>query len=425
MFRRTLACALCAILAASFAPRIVLAQQQQTQQTQQDAPISAAQLDSLVAPIALYPDPLLAQVLAASTYPLELVQLQQWLAQNPSLKDQALVDAVSQQNWDPSVQSMAPLPDVVKLLASDIKWVTDLGNAFLAQQDDVMQAVQRMRQKASSNGKLASSERLKVENKSEGGETVIVIEQSDPQTVYVPSYNPTVVYGEPAYAYPAVAYPPIGYYAAGAAISFGVGVAMGAAFHGGWGYGCGWGGGGHNEININRQNNFQQRNSARTGNVGSGNKWQHNPQHRGGTPYGNRATNDRFGGSQRNARAGMDRGGAGDRGGLGGGDRGALGGDRGGNRGGDRGGIGGGDRGGARGGGDRVGNRSVGSGNRSGGNSALGSGNRSGGYNGQAARQSSNRGSASRGSASRSSGRSGGASRGGGSRGGGRGGGRR
>jgi len=429
------------MLAALSASRAVLAQNQ-TQATQQstveDARIPSAQLDSLVAPIALYPDPLLAQVLAASTYPLEIVQLQQWLAQNPSLKDQALVDAVSQQSWDPSVQSMAPLPDVVKLLASDIKWVTDLGNAFLAQQDDVMQAVQRMRQKANAGGKLKSTEHLTVENKTAGGENVIVIEQSDPQTIYVPSYNPTVVYGEPAaaYAYPAVAYPPVGYYAAGAALSFGVGVAMGAAFHGGWGYGCGWGGGGHNEINVNRQNNFQRNN---VGAGAGGGKWQHNPQHRGGAPYGNRATNDRFGGSQRNARAGntagMDRGGAaGDRGGnRGGADRGGA--DRGGA---DRGGTnrGGADRGGGnRGGSDRVGNRSAGNRGGGGGSSALGSGNRSGGYNGQAARQSSNRGSAStsrgsgaaRSGSSRSGGsRGGGASRGGGGRGGGgRGGGRR
>ena len=108
--------------------------------------ISANQLDSLVAPVALYPDPLLAQVLAASTYPLELMQLQQWLARNPGLKDKALADAVAKEPWDPSVQAMAGLPDVVKRLTENIQWTTDLGNAFLAQQGDVMNAVQRMRQ---------------------------------------------------------------------------------------------------------------------------------------------------------------------------------------------------------------------------------------------------------------------------------------
>src|SRR2546429_9670763 len=94
------------------------------------------ELDSLVAPIALYPDPLLAQTLAASTYPLEIIQLQQWLLKNPGLKDKALADAVAKQSWDPSIQAMAGLPDVVKRLADDIQWTTDLGNAFLAQQND-------------------------------------------------------------------------------------------------------------------------------------------------------------------------------------------------------------------------------------------------------------------------------------------------
>jgi len=117
--------------------------------TQAEAPkIPNDQLDSLVAPIALYPDPLLAQVLAASTYPLEIMQLQQWLGKHKDLKDKALVDAVEKQNWDPSVQALAPLPDVVKRLSDDIQWTTDLGNAFLAQQSDVMDAVQRMRIKA-------------------------------------------------------------------------------------------------------------------------------------------------------------------------------------------------------------------------------------------------------------------------------------
>ena len=115
------------------------------------------QLDSLVAPIALFPDPLLAQTLAASTYPLEIVQLQQWLAKNPGLKDKALADAVAKQPWDPSIQAMAALPDLVKRLADDIQWTTDLGNAFLAQQKDVMDAVQRMRQKAQQAGELQST----------------------------------------------------------------------------------------------------------------------------------------------------------------------------------------------------------------------------------------------------------------------------
>ncbi len=200
------------------------------------AKIPADQLDSLVAPIALYPDPLLSQALVASTYPLEVIQLQQWLAQNKGLKDKALADAVKKQDWDPSIQGLAALPDVVKLLADNIKWTTDLGNAFLAQQNDVMDAVQRMRKKAKDAGNLKSTEQQKVEVKTVESQQVIVVQQANPQVVYVPSYNPTVVYGAPVYAYPPIAYPPPGYYAAGMAISFGVGMAMGAAWGGGWGY---------------------------------------------------------------------------------------------------------------------------------------------------------------------------------------------
>ena len=143
------------------------------------AKIPPDQLDSLVAPIALYPDPMLAQVLAASTYPLEIIQLQQWLTKNPGLKDKALADAVAKQSWDPSVQALAGLPDVVKRLADDIQWATDLGNAFLAQQSDVMDAVQRMRKKAQDKGNLKSNEQQKVETKVIESKSVIVVEQAN------------------------------------------------------------------------------------------------------------------------------------------------------------------------------------------------------------------------------------------------------
>ena len=152
--------------------------------------IPADQLDALVAPIALYPDPLLAQTLAASTYPLELMQLQQWLTKNSGLTGKALADAVAKQPWDPSIQSMAALPDVVKRLADDIQWTTDLGNAFLAQESDVMSAVQRMRQKAKDTGNLKSTQQQVVETRVIENKEVIVIEQSNPQVVYVPSVQP-------------------------------------------------------------------------------------------------------------------------------------------------------------------------------------------------------------------------------------------
>jgi hypothetical protein len=263
--------------------------------------IPADQLDSLVAPIALYPDPLLGQVLVASTYPLEIVQLQQWLNQHKDLKGQALTDAVMKENWDPSIQAMAVLPDVVKQLADNIKWTSDLGNAFLAQQSDVMDAVQRMRMKAKNAGKLTTTEQQKVETQVVENKTVVVIEPANPQVVYVPSYNPVVVYGPPVYPYPPIYYPPPGYYAAGMAISFGVGLAVGAAWGGGgWGWGCGWGG--HNNIYINNNNNFVRNSNINRGQINTGtgrSNWQHNPQHRGAAPYGDRATANKYGGTAR------------------------------------------------------------------------------------------------------------------------------
>jgi hypothetical protein len=400
-------------------------------------PIPPEQLDSLVAPIALYPDPLLAQVLAASTYPLEIVQLQQWLGKHKDLKDKALADAVQKEPWDPSVQGMAGLPDVVKQMADNISWTSELGDAFLAGQTAVMDAVQRMRGKAKSAGKLQSNEQMKVETQVIESKSVVVIEQANPKVVYVPSYDPVVVWGAPppAYAYPPVYYPPPGYYAAGAAISFGVGVAMGAMWSGGWGYNSGWGGG-NNNININNNNNFNRntnnvgngnRTNAGNGNRGNGNSWQHNPQHRGGAPYGDRSTANKFGGNARgdsastrqaNARQNAGRGqqsGAGNR---------AAAGNRGGansvaaNRGSGGGGLGGGaagssglsgNRSGGSAGGDRIGNQRVssGSGSRSSGGGAFSG---SGGGGG-AARSSSSRGASSASRGGGGGGRSGGGGR--------------
>ena len=236
--------------------------QQQGGAQEQDAPkIPNDQLDALVAPIALYPDPLLSQVLVASTYPLEIIQLQQWLAQHKDLKGDALVAAVEKEDWDPSIQGLAALPDAVKQLAENIKWTTDLGNAFLAQQSDVMDAVQRMRAKAQGAGNLKSNEQMTVETKVVESKTVVVIEQASPQVIYVPSYNPVVVYGPPVYPYPPIVYP-----VATAAISFGIGVAMGAAWGGGWGYHSHWGG--NNNITINNNNNFVNHNN----NINGGNR---------------------------------------------------------------------------------------------------------------------------------------------------------
>ncbi len=261
--------------------------------------ISANQLDSLVAPIALYPDPLLAQSLAASTYPLEIIQLQQFLARNPGLKDKALADAVQKEPWDPSIQSLAATPEVVKRLADDIQWTTDLGNAFLAQEADVMAAVQRMRKSAVDKDVLKTTEQQVVQTKVIETKTVVVIEPANPQVIYVPTYSPVVVWGPPIYPYPPIYYPPPPP-PGSLVLAFGVGVAMGAWWGGGggWGWNCGWGG---NNVTINNNNTFIRNTNIRNGNtnVGSGNRWQHQPQHRGGAPYRDRATADKFGGTAR------------------------------------------------------------------------------------------------------------------------------
>lgn len=356
---------------------MVLATVVNPQDTTADAKISNDQLDSLVAPIALYPDPLLSQILVASTYPLEIVQLSQWMQKNSKLPKEKMVEEVKKQDWDPSVQALVVLPDLVKILVDNIKTTADIGNAFLAQQSDVMDAVQRMRAKAKDKGNLETTQQQKVETKIIESKQVIVIEPSSPDVVYVPSYDPVVVYGAaPYYPYPPYYYPPAGYYYGGLALSFGVGMMVGAAWGGGWGWGCGWGG--NNNVYVNHNNNFT-RNSNRQnfqggnrvnplGGGGGRSNWQHNPQHRGGTPYSNRATAKQYGGTtrgdsmaNRQASARQNQSKYGGRQQAGASNRGSIG-SIGGRSGPSAGTM---DRGG--GGGDRIGNRTTSSGSRGGG----------------------------------------------------------
>jgi hypothetical protein len=297
--RKAVTLFVCAALLAPYG-RVASAQAPQTQPAAAEpaaAKLSNDQLDALVAPIALYPDPLLSQTLVASTYPLEIIQLQQWLEKNKNLKDKALTDAALKQPWDASIQAMVVLPDVVNRLANDIQWTTDLGNAFLSQQSDVMDAVQRMRKKAQGTGALTSNEQQKVETQVIENKSVVIVQPVSTQVVYVPTYNPVVVYGPPIYPYPPIYYPPYptGAIVASSMISFGVGVAVGAAWGGGWGWGCGWGG---NDIDINVNNNFVRNNNI-SGNRVANNKWSHDSRHRGGAPYANKATADRYGGTAR------------------------------------------------------------------------------------------------------------------------------
>src|SRR5438105_3777349 len=308
---------------------VALAQQAQSQQmtttttsdTEQAPKLPNDQLNSLVAPIALYSDPLLAQTLADSTYPLEIIQLQQWMDRNKDLQGKALADAVSKQPWDPSIQGLVAYPDVVTRMADNIQWTTDLGNAFLAQQPDVMDAVQRMRAKAQGTGNLKTSAQQVVQTETvASGKQVITIEQANPDVVYVPSYDPQVVYGAapPAYPYYPYTYPG---YVPGTALAWGAGIALGAAAWGSWGghWGnCDWNGG---NVNINNNNNFNKNvnRNVNRGQAGQGNKWQHNAQHRGNAPYGNRQTANKCGSQGARGAGGVGRpGGAGGAGGAGG-----------------------------------------------------------------------------------------------------------
>jgi Protein of unknown function (DUF3300) len=259
-------------------------------------PLNPQQLQNLVAPIALYPDTLLSQILAASTYPIEVVEAQQWLQQHRNLTGQALMDAAKQQNWDPSVQALVVFPDVLARLNQDIRWTTDLGNAFLAQQQDVMNAVQQLRMKAEANGKLKSTPQETVSTETQNGQSAIQILPPDPGVVYVPVYNPEWVWGPPVYGY----YPPLFYPGIGVGFSFLPGIDLGFYFGGGWGLwgGFGWGwapnwfGGG---IFLNA--NFFHRYGFSDFHGGLGGVWTHNPAHRLGVPYPNRAVANRFGGA--------------------------------------------------------------------------------------------------------------------------------
>ena len=254
------------------------------------------QLDNLVAPIALYPDPLLGQVLAASTYPLEIVVAQQWLQLYNNLRGPQLMDAARQQNWDPSVQALVAFPDVMALLTRDVQWTTDLGNALLAQQADVMSAVQRMRGRAEQNGRLAATPQQTVTTETQNDQNAIAIQPADPQVVYVPSYNPAYVWGQPA----AGAYPPLSYPPADNGWDFGPAVFIGSLFAGllgwgGWGWGLSWL---THALFLNNLFFSHFGFHGLGGGFGSGygatTVWAHNPVHRLGVPYANGIVASRY-----------------------------------------------------------------------------------------------------------------------------------
>ena len=285
---------LCAVLLIAPAP-YSFAQQQQPQPIKQPsaALLSPGQLDSLVAPLALYPDPILSQVLVASTYPLQIVQAERWLQQHSSLTGKALAGAAAQQPWDASVQALVMVPDVLKRLNQNINWASDLGNAVLAQQDGVMQAIQRMRQRAQQSGALQSTPQQTVATGTANGQSYITIQPAAPEVVYVPQYNPEAVWGASAYPYPSLYYPPgLGL------LTWGTGFALGAIWGGSWnnwGWNAGWG---SNNIFVN--NNFINRNHFNRASIGNGNRWVHNPGLRGGLRYNNPHVAQRFQGARGN-----------------------------------------------------------------------------------------------------------------------------
>jgi Protein of unknown function (DUF3300) len=448
------------VVLASWTPHLsaVAAAQAPPDDAGSPAKFSADQIDQMVAPVALYPDALLAQIMIASTYPLEIVEADRWRRQNASLKDDALDKALEQKDWDPSVKGLTKMPDLLKRMSENLDWTKDLGDAFLAQKDDVMAAVQEMRRKASEAGNLKTSQQQTVTKEVVNNKETIVIQPADPEVVYVPSYPPTVygpTYAPPApvYAAPVYGYTP-GQVAMTGMLSFGAGVAVGALVSDGFGwgsndvhvnnnyYGGGGGGGGGGGSNNNTNVNIDKSKT---------NNWQHNPEHRRNVDYRDKSTQKKF--ESRNPNAARDkqvreqargfeqggdrnRGGqagtreAGNRGGQTGsrdqgrGDRGAQAGTRDQGRGGDRGGQAGsrdmarGDRGG---GGDRGGAGGAGGGRAQ---TRPSSGGKSGAFgdygSGQSSRQASQRGASSRGGQSYAG--SGGGGRGGGGGGGGGGG---
>ncbi|MUV13663.1 DUF3300 domain-containing protein [Noviluteimonas gilva] len=270
-----------------------------TQSTAQSSTFSKEEIAQLVAPVALYPDSLLAQVLMASTYPGDVADAAKWVKDHPQTKGDDAVKAVAKEDWDASVQSLVAFPQAVGMMGSDIAWVQKLGDAFLAQPNDVMSTAQDLRRQAQAAGNLKSNEYQTVSTESAQGQQSIVI-QPTTETVYVPSYNPTYAYGSWAYpGYPPYYYPPPAYYYPGAAlatgIAWGIGIGISVGF---WGD-CDWGGGDVN-INSNRYNEFNRnidRGDRQMGDRGN-QRFQHDGSRRDGVPYRDQGSREKYGNRQ-------------------------------------------------------------------------------------------------------------------------------
>ena len=254
-------------------------------------PFTAAQLDQMMAPIALYPDALLAQTLMAASYPLEVVEAARWSQANPNLKGDAAVAAVKDKDWDVSVKSLTAFPQVLKMMNDQLDWTQKIGDAMIAQQKDVAESVQRLRAKAAAAGNLKSTPQQKVTTQAAGGSSTIVIEPANPETIYVPYYNPAWAYGPWPYpAYPPPYYPPPPNYGAAlmTGMMFGLGVAAGAAMFGGWNWNHG-----NTYVNVNRATSISA-NNFNASHYANG-TWSHDATHRGGVPYSDRGLQQKYG----------------------------------------------------------------------------------------------------------------------------------
>ena len=270
----------------------------------EDATFSEAELDQMMAPIALYPDSLLAQILMASTYPADVAEAVKWSKDNPDQDGDAAVQAVQDESWDPSVMSLVAFPQVMTMMGEQPDWVQDVGDAFLADSDGVMDTVQKLRSKAREEGNLETTEQQKViVEEPSSSETVIIIEPADPQVVYVPSYNPTIIYGSWWWPhYTPWYYRPYGY-GFGSAVVRGIGFGIGVGITNSlWG-GCNWGRGrGSVDINVNKYNNINVNRNKLDVNKKNTN-WNHNSNNRRGVPYKDDKSRQKF----ENKRGGADK----------------------------------------------------------------------------------------------------------------------
>jgi len=257
---------------------------------------SPAELDQILAPIALYDDALLSQVLMAATYPLEVVEAARWQQANPGPTGDAAVAAVADKTWDVSVKSLVAFPSVLKQMDQNLDWTQKVGDALLGQQADVAASIQRLRAKAAAAGtlKTGAGPQYTVSTETQGGETVYAIAQSSPQVVYVPSYDPNTAYG--TWSNPS--YPPTTWPLGGAllrGLMWGAGIAAAGALFGGWRWGYGGGGWGNSytTVNVNRAVNIDRNFNRNT--IGTGDRWQHQVDHRRGVAYRDPAIRQQFG----------------------------------------------------------------------------------------------------------------------------------